>query len=320
MYEVRAMLSSWDLHGLRVSVEGDDVACAAWQSIFAPVPRAASDGGGLGCRMRIVRRTPAPPDRAPDFSHGELLQYYVDGDVVRAHFPRFGEIEIDLARATSDLRIVPAALQTYGVLEDLVAVSLSPHLRRRRRFLIHAFAACRDGRAALIVGGVGAGKTTTGLSLLDAGWKLLSNDSPLVAEAGSILSYPGRLSAFPDALERFASTRHLAAGAATDGRAKIVVAAESVWPAVWAKSAPVGAILFPQVERRPDHRLEPLGAADTIRRLLPHAVEGWDKCMISPHLAVLGQLAAAAPGFVLHLSDDTSTLPAVIASALRNGP
>ncbi len=319
MYEERAMVSSWDLHGLRVSVEGDDAGCAAWQSIFASAPRAPSDGVGIRCRMRIVDRAPAAPDRAPDFSQGALLHYYVDSDFVRAHFPRFGQIEIDLAGATSVLRIVPAALRTYGVLEDLVAVSLSPHLRRRRRFLIHAFAACREGRAALIVGGVGAGKTTTGMSLLDAGWKLLSNDSPLVAEAGSILSYPGRLSAFPDTLARFASTRHLAAGTAADGRGKIVVAAESVWPEVWANSASLGAILFPEIERRPDHRLEPLGAADTIRRMLPHAVEGWDKSMISPHLAVLGQLAAAAPGFALRLADDVSTVPAAVASALRDG-
>lgn len=32
----------------------------------------------------------------------------------------------------------------------------------------------------LLVGGIGAGKTTTGLSLLNAGWQLLSNDSPVV--------------------------------------------------------------------------------------------------------------------------------------------
>jgi hypothetical protein len=302
-----------------VSVEGDDAARAAWQSIFAPLPPVAGDRADVRCRMRIVDRVPPAPDRAPDFVQGELLRYWVDGDSVCAHFPRFGRIEIDLDRSASSLHVVPGALQTYGVFEDLAAIALSPHLRRRRRFLIHAFAACLGGRAVLIVGGIGAGKTTAGLSLLDAGWKLLSNDSPLVADDATILSYPGRLAAFPDTLERFAGTRHLAAGpVAAAGRAKIAVDAESVWPDVWAKSAPAGAILFPRIETRPDHRLEPLGPAETLRRLLPHAIERWDKPMIPPHLAVLGTLAAAAPGFELRLSHDVSTVPALVASVLRN--
>jgi hypothetical protein len=302
-----------------VSVEGDDAARAAWQSIFAPLPPATGARADVRCRLRVVEGVPASPDRAPDFSEGDLLRYWVDGDSVRARFPRFGQIEIDLDRGASSLRIVPAALHTYGVFEDMVAIALSPHLRRRRRFLIHAFAACLGGRAALIVGGIGAGKTTTGLSLLDAGWKLLSNDSPLVADNATILSHPGRLAAFPDTFERFASTRHLAGRpVAAAGRAKIVVAAESVWPEVWAKSAPAGAILFPRIETRPDHRLEPLGPAETLRRLLPHAVERWDKPMIPPHLEVLGKLAAAAPGFELRLSHDVSTVPALVASVLRN--
>jgi hypothetical protein len=95
------------------------------------------------------------------------------------------------------------------------------------------------------------------------------------------------------------------------------VAAESLWPAVWAERARPGAILFPHIEPRPDHRLEPLTQPEALRLILPHAIEQWDKKMIPAHLALLNQLVQAAPAYRLRLGPETSTLPEIIVSALR---
>jgi hypothetical protein len=66
-----------------------------------------------------------------------------------------------------DGRILPAALETHGVFEDVVAIGLSPLLRRRGMFLIHAFAAAPTPYHAgvVLIGDIGAGKTTTGLAM-----------------------------------------------------------------------------------------------------------------------------------------------------------
>lgn len=214
------------------------------------------------------------------------------------------------------------ALATYGVFEDLLAISLSPHLRRRGRYLVHAFAAApangpAAGRAALIIGDIGAGKTTTGLALLHAGWRLLSNDSPILA-AGTdlqILGYPGLLSAYPDTLARFPELAGLAPKHSR--RQKTLFAAESIYPGVWLEAAAPGALLFPRIEPRAEHALERLAPPEALRQILPHAIEQWDRAAIPAHLAVLNRLVQSAPAYRLRLAPHTDTLPAIIASAMQ---
>jgi serine kinase of HPr protein (carbohydrate metabolism regulator) len=56
-----------------------------------------------------------------------------------------------------------------GRFEDVTFTSLAPLLRRHGYYLLHAFAAVKEGHAILLVGPSGSGKTTTGLHLLEAG-------------------------------------------------------------------------------------------------------------------------------------------------------
>ncbi len=67
---------------------------------------------------------------------------------------------------------------------SVVFFAVSELLRRHGLFTVHAAAVERDGAALLIVGQPGAGKTTAMLSLLRAGWRLLSDDHPLLRDAG----------------------------------------------------------------------------------------------------------------------------------------
>ena len=324
----------WNLHGLTIAGETYDAALQAhWQRSFASAPGGAHVGGpDVRFELSLVPNVPAPPSGAPDFQQDDLLRYYLEGRTAVAHFPRFGQLRLDLENGTTEGRIVPATLTTYGVFEDLVAIGLSPHLRRRGMFLIHAFAAAcsphrhasgssdqREGGATLLVGGIGSGKTTTGLSLLEAGWRLLSNDSPLINAAADVLSYPGLLAAYPDTLARFEATASLSATAspAEKGRAKIAIAAESIWPEIWIYRVQAGAIFSPHIEARADHRLEPISPPDALRRLLPHAVEQWDRDMIPEHLRVLRRLVEFAPAFVLRLGPHLPSIPPLLLEAVR---
>jgi hypothetical protein len=319
----------WAFHGLTIDGQSNDPDLQArWWASFnsRPMSAAAPD---ITCALEVLASAPEPPARAPRFRQGALLEYYVEGDSVIAHFPRFGQLRLDLARGLTEGRLARAALDTYGVLEDLIAISLSPHLRRRGLFLIHAFAAAlphpRPGlrpsrweRGVLIVGDIGAGKTTTGMALLNAGWKLLSNDSPVIQNT-DVLSYPGLLAAYPDSFARFPAIEHLAAvQPSAEGRKKITVAAEEIWPEVWIERAPVAAILFPQIEPRADHALEPLRPPEALRMLLPHAIEQWDQAMIPEHLALLSQLVQAAPTYRLRLAPDVLAIPAVLEEAISH--
>ena len=310
----------WDLHELIIEGITNNASLeASWHASFASRPISSADPH-LHCRLDVVSAVPPAPPGEPHFRQGDLLHYYVNNDDVVAHFPRFGQLHLNLAEGTTIGHIVSAALDTYGVLEDLIAISLSPHLRRRGLFLVHAFAAALNGRAVLLVGGIGAGKTTTGMSLLNAGWHLLSNDSPILAQNGIVLSYPGLLAAYPETFGRFVATNHLTKEAsAQNGRQKITVAAEQIWPQTWLDQAPIGAICFPQIEQRPHHDLEPLTPSAALTRLLPHAVEQWDKAMIPQHLKILRQLVEAAPAYLLRLGPDVLGISAVLQEALSSG-
>ena len=317
----------WDLHGLPINVEWDDPQLGdRWQTAFASRPP-SDDDPQLSFSVQLVGEVPAPPTEPPQFRQTDLVEYYTGEALVIAHLPRYGQLQLDLLNGVTTGQLIPAALDTYGVFEDLIAIGLSPHLRRRGMYLIHAFAAVRPSSAALspeaeaggrdgvlIVGTIGAGKTTTGMALLNAGWKLLSNDSPILSASGDILSYPGLLAAYPNTFARFEATRHLAENA--DPAQKLSLPAESVWPTIWLEHAWPGAILFPQIEPRTDHVLELLRQPEALRMILPHAIEQWDKAMIPAHLALLNELIQAAPAYRLRLGPETSTLPEIIASAL----
>jgi hypothetical protein len=345
----------WNFHGLTVEGLWEDEAIGErWLAAFASRPQVASRPE-LSFRLALSPDAPPAPSAQPDFQQGELLAYYINpalsaleprgvpkgegGPRVTAHFPRFGQLHLDLSCGATTGVITPNALVTYGVFEDLIAIGLSPHFRRRGRFLIHAFAATppplphpktrnlplrthgpghRTGVAVLLVGDIGAGKTTTGLALLHAGWKLLSNDSPILTRAPHsnlrVLAYPGLLSAYPDTLARFPELAGIAPP--TETRQKTLFAAESIYPDVWVESAPPAGIVFPQVESRADHALERLPAPEALRLILPHAIEQWDREMIPAHLALLNQLVQSVPAYRLRLGPDSSTIPAMIASAI----
>lgn len=327
----------WNFHDLTIKGKTNDSALRErWQQAFASRPASTAEAD-VSCALDIVSDVPPRPSGDAKFRQGDLLEYFVDTQtqIAIAHFPRFGQLRLDLRNGTTQGRIVAAALNTYGVFEDLVAIALSPHLRRRGMFLIHAFAAVKPHRphprplsseergairdsagAALLVGDIGAGKTTTGLALLNAGWQLLSNDSPIINETAEVLSYPGLLAAYPETFARFDATARLSETPSDAERKKITVAAESIWPDVWCERAGAGAIFFPQIEARTDHALEQISAPEALRRLLPHAVEQWDREMIPDHLRILRQLVETIPAFVLRLGPNVHAIPVLLADVL----
>jgi hypothetical protein len=313
----------WQLHQLTILGRWSDAAIGErWRATFAPLPEAPPVGATLTFDLLLTEAVPPTPKTEPDFKQGELLAYYLNGPEAIAHFPRYGQLRLNLAEGTTAGTITTAALSTYGVFEDLLAIGLSPHLRRRGMFLLHAFAArppSPGAGAVLLAGDIGAGKTTTGLALLHAGWQLLSNDSPILARGASgaleVLAYPGLLSAYPDTLTRFPELSALNTTPAV--RAKTLFAAEAIYPQVWAESAPPGALVFPQIEPRADHALERLPVPEALRLILPHSIEQWDRAMIPGHLALLTQLMQSVPAYRLRLAPDTDSIPAVLESAAR---
>ena len=306
----------WDFHGIHIKgASNDERVMAAWQKLFASRP-AGTGPAAVTVHLEIQSELPSRPRGEPTQKAPNFIEYYVKEPQTQAFLANHGLLTFRLEHGVTTAQLTPNILSEYGALEDVLSIALAPHLRRRGAFLVHAFGAALQKRGILLVGGMGSGKTTTGIALLTAGWQLLSNDSPLLTEAG-IAAYPGELAAFADSWQRFPNLATIGdRPISTRGRPKIGIMPESVWPDVWLEQAPLHLILFPQLEGAVSHVVEPLSPAQTLTLLLPHAVEHWDKVMIPRHLALLRMLVSRAAGFRLRLGSDVAAIPDLIRSLL----
>lgn len=320
--------TSVNLHGLSLTFQTEaQILAERFVTVYGHLPRHAATENGIHITWQLLDSltAPPPPPGLPPIFEEALISYYGGAERIIVRLPKYATLAVDLPGGRVTGQVTPACLSTYGVFEDVMMISLAPLYRRRGWFPLHAFAAqAPNGRAALLTGAMGAGKTTTGLALLTAGWKLLSNDSPLLRQADdgiTVLAYPGQLSAFDDSLARFKPLRRFIpadAAAGTSRREKRVFSAQDTFPQPWADSSPAGGVFFPQV--RPGltrSELIPIAAAQAVLQLLPQAVEGWDRAAISGHLSLLTRLAESVPCYQLLLSPDVTQLPGLILQGME---
>ena len=303
------------LHQIPVTFHADDAFLADRLDVYWRAFRADDAGGAqpIQVHLHVTDTPPRPPDADP-FSAGPEVSYYRSGETLTVFFPAGGRFDMALEGDTIRGWMARDAADAYGVFEDMILIALKPMLRRRGYYTIHAFAAAVGDRSLLILGESGAGKTTTGLSLLARGARLLANDAPLLhldAETRLHLhAYPGLISAYPDSLARFAELTPLLRDIPPDGRGKIAFAVEDVWPGAWAWQAQPAALVFPHITPGlTESSLEPMTAFGALQRLIGQSIEDWDGPTIPIQLRMLRHLVSVAPAYYLHLAPDVPALP-----------
>jgi hypothetical protein len=324
-----------DLHSLKLAFQSPDPPLSQrFEEVYGHLPRVNGAGSDvfIGWHIHKLPTAPPPPPGMPVISEGQLVGYYGQGPLVAIRLPKYGLITVDLDQQRLVGAVTRNCLEAYGAFEDVLMISLAPLYRRRGWFPLHAFAALApNDKVALITGAMGAGKTTTGLALLSAGWKLLSNDSPLLTlrQDGQVrvLAYPGRLSAFDDSLGRFESLKRFipmetTAEAKIDllaptGPQKRVFRAEEAFSEPWAQDGVAGGIFFPQVvPGLAQSELAAVSPKEAILQLVPQAIEGWDKAAVGQTLLLLGKLVERVPCYQLKLSPQMDQLPVLIARGM----
>ncbi|HID35256.1 MAG TPA: hypothetical protein EYP25_11960 [Anaerolineae bacterium] len=264
-------------------------------------------------RLTFVDASPAPPD-SPLISSGPDVSYFRQGDHLAIQFHGWGRFDIDLKAARIEGVMARAAIARYGVFEDMILLAMTPLLRRRGYFPLHAFAAAVGERALALVGDIGAGKTTTGLALLLRGARLIANDAPLVRLDGDdpvLHAYPGLISAYPDTIARFPRlARLLTEGQLLDEGEKISFPADAIMPEPWRQRARPAALLFPAITPEADRcHLDPLSPALALAQLVAQSIESWDAETIPAHVHALRRLVEAVPAYRLILASDITHLP-----------
>ncbi|HIC88566.1 MAG TPA: hypothetical protein EYP04_04090 [Anaerolineae bacterium] len=281
----------------------------------------------LPCYLKLAETEvlPAPPAGEPLVYRPGVLAYYLRNGKFVAHFPGRAQLWVDpnKLKVTGWLATDRLELEGYALFEDMVTVGLAPLLRRRGLFMLHAFAAVWRGQAVLLVGSIGSGKTTSGISLLRVGWRLLANDTPLVSDRDGVLqvyAYPGLLSVHPNVLHRFPELHQFLADASAGRHTrKPTFSAETVYPGIWAGTAPLKLLCFLEiVPGLATCGLLPMRTGTAFRELLPHSLEMWDRDTVPASLELLTKVAETVPAYRLCLGESVDTLSSLLQSRLAN--
>ena len=184
---------------------------------------------------------------------------------------------------------------------------------------VHAGVVAHDGRAILIAGRSGRGKTTLVLGLLRRGLDLLSDELALVAaDDRTILAYPRGVHVRPAALDLFPELRYLGGLPAhpLGGGSEWSIgpaALERSFGAAVAPSAPIGAVILLDGDPIPDGAPELLavpGAVATMELLRGTPAAAWD---FDGVLARLPRVVADVPCVRLRSARLEPTIDAILA-------
>ncbi len=278
------------------------------------------DPEGAAVRVSFADAPPAPT-RVEQASEGPTLRLgtvdvWVDADarhaVLRGTAGCAGRI--DLRRRSADLAAPEPGEGDRGEvawdLYSMATLSCALLLGRLGRALVHAAAVVAPGGGALLLAGdTHAGKSTTAVNLIGAGWPFVSDDHVVLSRGAD--GAP-RVEGWP---RRFHLDEGWEGGAPLHRRGE--VHPHERWPGSWRRAAPLAGLLFPRVEAAFPTALAPLPGSQALAGLLRQSP--WLLADRSVAGGVLSLLTAAceSPAFSLRLGLDSYRDAARLIEVLR---
>jgi hypothetical protein len=193
-------------------------------------------------------------------------------------------------------------------------------LRRRGLYTIHATALEYNGRAVLIPGNSGRGKTTSFISLLRSGYRYLSDDHPLLHDAGArveVLPFPIKINVTDATVQFFPELREASEQMLHPGVPKRFFYAEDLYPTAVGERCQPAIVLFPHVVDAPKSHLELLPKSRALEALLPQALLVYDQEVARREFKVLAKLVQQVDCYRLHFGRDILDLPKLITPLLE---
>jgi hypothetical protein len=313
------------MYGARVVVETESAFLAAAADELLSPFRSVATASDEPLRLvleAVTESNRVPPDllrvsdRLTKLPNDPTLTYSVFEDVGRWIVEFESGIVISLDLRQSEVTAWIAEPHTYApdVVPSLVRFAVIELLRLRGIFAVHAAVLSRGDTCVAIVGPSGRGKTTSAVSLMRAGYRCLSDDSPLLREDETgfrFLPFPSRVSVTDRTISWFEELRSLAETFRVDSR-KRSADVEAIFGAVPASAARPVALIFPIIVDEPQSRIVAMPAARALEELLPEALFLLDRAMASAQFGMLSRLVTSTPCYRLFFGADVQNLPTIV--------
>jgi len=250
------------------------------------------------------------------------LPYEVIQDEGRwiADFRDVGVLVMNGSQGRADGYLIKPETLHVSVVKYLFHLALTELFRHRGLYTIHAAALERYGRGILISGNSGRGKTTSSISLLRSGFRYLSDDHPLIRDAGmhvDILPFPTEINVTDETIALFPELRNASNHVIHAGSPKRSFYAEDLYTNVVGERCQPVVVLFPHVVDAPHSYLELLPKSRALEVLLPQALLVYNPEVARLEFQVLAKMVQHMDCYRLHFGRDILDLPNLITPLLE---
>lgn len=313
-------VASYIFHGVSVEISGDDAQVAgALASRLAPFCRPLQNGTDIG--VTITSGDPASLERPPghgrpvyDPLDGEVL-YFEASDLLFIRYAQEARLIAAPGRGTIAMAVRTGPAATWAASHALFTLAFIECLKRRARFSLHAAGLAVGGRAILVAGTSGSGKSTTAVALLRAGFGFLSDDMVFLLPGGDGLTvggFPDEIDVTSETIRLFPELAGLTGAAANPVNGKRSFRPEEIYDVALARPCAPAALVLAGTRVPGPSRLEAVGADEALLELAPNVLLT-DAAAAQAHLEALAELTRACPCYRLQAGPRMEELPGLFA-------
>ncbi len=329
---------SFDVHGVSLRFEASSAALAS--PVLSLMRSFGADPGGgeasLVIRFEQVSGREQMPLRLPEAARtrfsgtcpslGSSLRAIWRCDVVSdgcrtvVDVHGHGLLAIEASKGFAEGYFTSPEAMPTNLLESLFHYALTELLATRGLFAVQGAAVEYHGQGVIIAGGNGHGKTTASLALLRAGFRSLSDETPLLRDRGQhvdLLAFPTGIDVTNATVRTFPEIERSSPGILRQGAWKKSFSPEDIYPGSVGTSCRPAMVLVPHVSDTPHSCLEPLTKSRALEAIISQALTGHDVERTRRGFLALSRLIQQVDCYRLHFGRDILDLPLLIAPLLR---
>jgi hypothetical protein len=321
---------SYCVHGINIEVCCSAAVAQCLDARFRFFP--ASENGGEKIHVDFQPASPAG-EHAIERPQGASRPFYEMPKGEASYFPATDEAYISFADSVRALcapqlgRVVISTVESeprnlFMASHLILTIILVEVFRRHGWYSLHAAGFSMNGRAILIPGTSGVGKSTLSVALLRAKFDYLTDDMVFLARGAEGLTVRGLaedIDVSEQTIRFFPELDFLTKSPKTDGFTKRQLRVDEVYRATPILESRPSAIVLPHISGKPQSTITPIDGDEVLREIVPNVLLTEQRAC-QGHFAVLADLTRQVRCYRLETGQDFDRIPILMQQALTPDP